>query len=385
MNIQAHRRILAGAPDAIRVVVIEGPDAFLGMRADWDALFSRCGRPQQVFQSHLLLTLWARSYSELARGIVVIAAYQGDELFAALPLIRRRRFGLDALQFMGTPVAQFDDMLLDERCGPAELNAIWAAVAGLGADYLEARRVRADSDFWRIGPHDSRTFEKLEAPFACLATRVGDDGPGAAYSSKDRSNHRRRLRRLGERGTLTLGVYTPGSRAVALALEAIAMKRRFLRRIGVLTSAVNAPEFAGFFAGAAADPASGLLVSTVELDGRPVAIDLSFIAKGTGFGHVLATDPEFEREAVGNLLVHHVFESARAAGADTFDLLAPADSYKLRHADAATPVESRIYPLSASGRLVASAYVHAMPVARRAARLVASWRRQKTPASDEQG
>lgn len=154
------------------------------------------------------------------------------------------------------------------------------------------------------------------------------------------------------------------------------MKRAFLRRIGVLTSAVNAPEFAHFFEAAAGDASSGMLVSTIELDGRPIAIDLSFICKDTGFGHVLASDPEFEKEGVGNQLVHHVFAAAKTAGAKTFDLLAPADPYKMRHADGATGVQSLLFPFTGLGRLAGLAYMHGLPAARQALTKLRSGRSQ---------
>lgn len=365
MNIQAYSRLASAMLEEPRVVVVHGLDGFLAMEAEWNALFARCGQPQQVFQSHRLLSLWAEAYAELSREIVVIAAYCGDDLIAALPLVRRTRFGMTALYFMGVRIAQFDDMLLDPRCDRTTLDTIWAALASLAADYLEARRIRADAAFQCFRDKEHLAFEQMEAPFACLKRHVDGDGPGEAYSAKDRSNFRRRQRRLGERGKLAMTTYPAGTKAGELALEAIAMKRGFLRRMGVLTSAVNAAEFAAFFASAASDPASGLLVSTIEIDDRPVAIDLSFLCKQTGFGHVLATDPEYEREGVGNQLVHHVFASAKAVGATSFDLLAPADSYKIRHADGTTAVESLVYPFNARGRLAALTYKHGLPAARR--------------------
>lgn len=379
MNIQTGHRPQQKDAAGIRMRVVEGLDGFLALREDWNTLFERCAQPHQVFQSHLLLSLWAGSYGELSRDIVAVTAWRGDRLVAALPLVRMRKAGVTMLRIMGARIAQFDDMLLDPECDNATKEHLWQAVAGLGADYLDVRRVRADSALRQVLQGRGQPFEVSEAPFACLATRVGRDGPGEAYSAKERSNFRRRLRRIGERGHLSMNTYPAGSHAVSLAMEAIAMKRRFLRRIGVLRSAVNAPEFASFFAGAAADPKSGLFVSTIEIDGRPVAIDLSFLCKGTGFGHVLASDPEWEREAVGSLLVHHVFAAAREAGTATFDLLAPADPYKMRHADGTTPVASHIYPFTAKGRLVAAAYRRGVPVARRLAHLAARLRSRKGP------
>lgn len=379
MNIQTGHRPAHKDAAGVRMRVVEGLDGFLALREDWNILFERCAQPHQVFQSHLLLSLWARSYGELSRDMAVVTAWQGERLVGALPLVRVRTAGAVALRLMGARIAQFDDMLLDPDCDPDTRARLWTAIGELGADYLDVRRVRADSALRQVLQGCGQPFEMSEAPFACLATRVGKDGPGEAYSSKERSNFRRRLRRLGERGHLSMTTYPAGSHAVSLAMEAIAMKRRFLRRIGVLRSAVNAPEFASFFAGAAADPKSGLFVSTIEIDGRPVAIDLSFLCKGTGFGHVLASDPEWEREAVGSLLVHHVFAAAKEAGTTTFDLLAPADPYKMRHADGTTPVASHIYPFTAKGRLVGTAYRWGVPAARRLAHFAAKLHNRKGP------
>jgi hypothetical protein len=54
----------------------------------------------------------------------------------------------------------------------------------------------------------------------------------------------------------------------------------------------------------------GLLISIIELDGQPIGLDLSFLCKGVGFGHALATDGAFDKEGLGQLLVHHVFTEA---------------------------------------------------------------------------
>lgn len=381
MNIHAHNPLTTAA--TTRVSVLRGVDAFLALERDWNELFARASQPHQVFQSHALLSIWTRAYAQMAHGAVVIAAWQGNRLVAALPLVRRRMLGGNFLQFMGSRISQFDDMLLDSAaCGETVRAQIWATLRQLDADFLEVRRLRSDAAFNKLPAGPFRTIETLAAPMACLTARVGSDGPGDGYSAKDRSNYRRRIRRLNERGAFAMTTCEPGAQAVSLAMEAIAMKRAFLRRHGILSSAVNAPEFASFFAQAAADPASGLLVSTLELDGRPIAVDLSFICKTTGFGHVLASDPEFERDGVGSLLVHHVLANAKAAGAAAFDLLAPADPYKLRHSDGSTPVESRIYPFNLRGRLAAAAYGYGLPVARRATGALARLRSRAPEVAD---
>lgn len=347
------RRIHAPPSNDVTVEIVRGLAAFETMQSEWDALFRRSAAPHQIFQNHAFLRAWARAYAGGGADLIVVAVRATGRLVAIVPLVRRRRLGVEVLQFMGAPVAQFDDILLDDsHAGPA-LEAIRMAVAGLGADLLEARRVREDGAFWRMPGQKPFVFEEMHAPFADLATRVADGEPGQAYSSKDRSNYRRRLRRLGERGKLEFRSTGPGAEAAELATQAVTIKAAALRQDGVDWGTVGCAKFSDFFRRLATDPASGLLVSIIELDDRPIGIDLSFLCKGVGFGHVLATDGAFDKEGLGQMLVHHVFAEAKAKGVRRFDLLAPADPYKRHHADGATRVESRAYAFTAKGRLAA--------------------------------
>jgi len=365
-DITALRRLHAPPADAVTVEMVRGLAGFEAMQPEWDALFRRCATPHQIFQNHAFLSAWARAYAGEGAEVTVIAARAAGRIVAIVPLVRRRHLGLDMLRFMGAPVAQFDDILLDDGHADAALEAIRAALAGLGADLLEARRVREDGAFWRMPGKTPLVFEEMEAPFADLSARVADGQPGQAYSSKDRSNYRRRLRRLGERGKLQFRSIGAGGEAAALATQAITMKAAALRRDGADWGTVGCAKFSDFFCRLADDPASGLLVSIIELDDRPIGIDLSFLCKGVGFGHVLATDGAFDKEGLGQLLVHHVFAESKTKGASRFDLLAPADAYKRHHADGATRVESRAYAFTARGRMAAQiGYKMVMPAARK--------------------
>ena len=355
----------------VTIEIVRGLAGFEALQPEWEALFKRSAAPHQIFQNHAFLRSWARAYAGDGSNLVVVAGRAAGKLVAVVPLVGRRRLGLEVLKFMGSPVAQFDDMLLDEAYAETVLAMIGPAIAGLGADLLEARRLREDGAFWLMPGDAPLVFEEMEAPFADLAVRVADGQPGQAYSSKDRSNYRRRLRRLGERGQLRFRSIGPCGEAVQLAAQAITLKAAALRRDGVDWGTVGCAKFGDFFRYLADDPASSLLVSIIELNGRPIGIDLSFLCKGVGFGHVLATDGDFDKEGLGQMLVHHVFAEVKSKGAARFDLLAPADSYKRHHADGATRVESRAYAFTAKGRLAARVgYRLAVPAARKLPRSI---------------
>jgi CelD/BcsL family acetyltransferase involved in cellulose biosynthesis len=366
----------AGAPraaartDEIAISTVDTPEAFLALRPEWDALFARAGLPHQVFQSHAVLRHWANHYLDARMRLCIVTARRAGRLVMVWPLVRQRRFGLVSLRFMGVPVAQYGDVLV-ERSGDeaALLQAGRDAVANLGADLLELRKLRADSVLTISGLVARAVLcERLDAPFADLRRRVGTDGPSLAYASRERSNHRRRLRRLSERGAIDLSMVEPGPEAADLAVAAIAMKQAALLRHGVLAPTISDPRFSALFRDLAGDAAGGspLRIATLFCDGAPIGLDLSLDCKGISFGHVIATHPQHERGGVGGLLVHHSFTCAVARGNAVFDMLAPADLYKHEHADGLTSVTDCVLPLSWKGRLaVESGLMHWRPLLKR--------------------
>jgi CelD/BcsL family acetyltransferase involved in cellulose biosynthesis len=379
--------------EALTVAVIEDVEGFLALREEWDALFARAALPQQVFQSHVVLRHWARHYLDSgsrrigtesskcekrdlhhrvrawllrktgshffapcsSSRLSIVTLRRGGVLAMIWPLVRERRLGIDTLRFMGIPIAQFGDVLVERDGREALLQAGWQALRRLGADIFEARKLRADSILAESGLlAGAVVLERLDAPFADLNARVGRDGPSAIYPARERSNHRRRLRRLGERGPIGFAMEGPGPEAAALAGQAVAMKQVALRRHGIIAPTIADPRFSAFFRDFAGDAAGGspLRVALIGCAGLPIGIDLSLDCKGTSFGHVIATHPDHERGGVGGILIHHSFASARQRGSAIFDLLAPADAYKLEHADGATAVRDLALPLSLKGRLV---------------------------------
>lgn len=349
-------RSLAERPaPGLSIEIVSDRDRFMRLKPEWDALFARAGRPHQLFQRHGFLRNWCDHYLDAGDRLCIVAGRSEGRLVMLWPLVRSRRCGLELARVMGAPVAQFADVLVEAGADRERwLERGWAALTRLGVDLLELTRLRADSALGhagriaRIAP-----VQPEQAPFADLALRVAPDGPSIAYPARDRSNYRRRLRRLSERGEIGFVSLGPGPGAGELAGLAVALKRQTLVQHGIAAPTVADPRFGAFFAGLAGDAGdeAGLRLSVVTCDGRPVGIDLSFDCQGRSFGHLIATDPDFEREGLGRVLVHHAFASARNRGSTIFDLLAPADPYKLEHADGAVAVADFAVPLSWRGQL----------------------------------
>ncbi len=364
------------------VEILTGRDAFLALKPEWDALFSRVGLPHQLFQRHAFLRHWCDHYLAADDRLCLVAGREAGRLVMLWPLERRRRLGLELVRLMGAPVAQFGDILIEPGSRREHwLERGWEALRRHGIDLVELRLVRADGALGHCSRLSLTTpVVRQEAPFADLALRVAPDGPSLAYPPRDRSSYRRRLRRLTERGEIAFANVAPGEEARTLAEQAVAMKREALVQHGIVAPAVADPRFARFFAALAADSAdeAGLRLSIITCDDRPIGIDLSFDCKGRSFGHVIASDPGFEREGLGRVLIHHAFASALKRGNSIFDLLAPADPYKREHADGAVPVRDFTVPLSWRGQLACDfALPHLRPALKAIVkRLPAAWVRR---------
>lgn len=364
------------------VEILAGRDAFLALKPEWDALFSRVGLPHQLFQRHAFLQHWCDHYLAADDRLCLVAGREAGRLVMLWPLERRRRLGLELVRLMGAPVAQFGDILIEPGSQREHwLERGWEALRRHGIDLVELRLIRADGALGHCSRLSLTTpVVRQEAPFADLALRVAPDGPSLAYPPRDRSSYRRRLRRLTERGEIAFANVAPGEEARTLAEQAVAMKREALVQHGIVAPAVADSRFARFFAALAADRAdeAGLRLSIITCDDRPIGIDLSFDCKGRSFGHVIASDPGFEREGLGRVLIHHAFASALERGSSIFDLLAPADPYKREHADGAVPVRDFTVPLSWRGQLACDfALPHLRPALKAIVkRLPAAWVRR---------
>lgn len=354
-------------PMGIRIHVLKGVKEFKDLRAEWDELYKRAAKPHHVFQSHTFLRHWIECYLGDEARLVVICGWLKNQLAMVWPLVIRRKMGVDIVTFMGAPVAQFFDVLVeDHEERSLLLNEGWKALLALEADVFVGNNIRQDTLI-----HSCEVMSPVElpgrttAPYAMLSIRVDGEDPGRAYSARERSNYRRRLRRAGDFGQISFSSLQPGAEASVTACKAISFKNRSLLKKSIWSPTVSDPKFRLFFERLATDPDAALRVSTINCDGTEIGVELSFDCNGHTFGHVLATDPDKSLEGIGSVLILRAFISAAARGTHTFEMMAPADQYKMRHADGEISVSHLAVAFTMKGRLYRDIYLkNVQPVAK---------------------
>src|SRR5205807_6190267 len=120
---------------------------FDALEQQWNALFERAGRPSQIFQTFNWLWHWANHFADgESTTLSIIAGWQQSRLIMVWPLVTMRVAGLRQISWMGEPVSQYGDVLVEN--GPGAFNLLrqgWAYVLSLRPDVINLRKTRSDA------------------------------------------------------------------------------------------------------------------------------------------------------------------------------------------------------------------------------------------------
>jgi CelD/BcsL family acetyltransferase involved in cellulose biosynthesis len=101
----------------------------------------------------------------------------------------------------------------------------------------------------------------------------------------------------------------------------------------------------------------GCRIDALTSDGEAAAVEISIMCKDRTVMHVIVFNLQYEKAGAGVLLLEDTFANSFDGTCRVFDLLAPADGYKIDWADAATGVTDWALPVSRKGWLYARLYL----------------------------
>ncbi len=357
----------AGAAGADTFALVSDRAGFDALEGDWNDLFARAGRGAQVFQTFNWNWHWANHY--LAQGsptrgptLALITARRDGRLVMVWPLIKERAAGLTRLAWMGEPVSQYGDVLIEDGPGAdALLREAWSFIVGrLAPDLARLRKVRDDAAVAAVlAEMGALPTQRLEAPYLDLAVAKDFAAYEQRYSPRSRRNRRRLGRRFEERGATGFERHYDGARARELATLALSLKRDWLKDRGLVSPALADPRMDAFFADIAEATTHpvGCQVTALTCDGEAAAIEITMQCKDRRVMHVIVFNLKYEKAGAGVLLLEETIAKSFDGATRMFDLLAPADGYKLDWADAVTGVTDWALPLSRKGWLYARLYL----------------------------
>lgn len=346
----------------LQIDVVTGAAALAAHASEWNSLFDRAGQPSQLFQTHAFATHYAETYglgaasaSPCACRLAIVTARRDGRLVMVWPLVESRRFGVVSLSWLGEPVAQYGDVLLDPSEPAIEtLQAAYAFICNeIRPDAIRLRKVRSDA---AVAPFLASLgiapASLVEAP--CVTLAAGGSPFENRQNGKAKKNRRRLMRRLEECGSVVFRELPPGEAAASALSAGLADKRDWLKRRGIVSPALGDPRVDRMLHRVVTDPdrATGSTVFELSLDGRPVAFALGFRCKRRLMLHMITYAADMEKHGVGVLNLEAILRLAEAEGLDAVDLLPPKAEYKLDWADASVAAGDYNIGLSARGRIM---------------------------------
>jgi CelD/BcsL family acetyltransferase involved in cellulose biosynthesis len=308
---------------------------------------------------------WWRHYADGAT-LAVHVAWRGDRLVGALPLCRRRRFGLGVTEFIGGTRAPLADLMVapNEDSGTALRLALRAAQPS--GDYADLFGLPAGSRLTAaLPPGALALIERLEAPVLDLSP--GWDAVYEGLASKTRADRRRHRRKLEQAGAVGLSVARTAEDLGPALEEAFRLHAlRWRRRRDA--SGFGTPVGKSFHRAAVLRLARQDIprLVTLSLDGRPIAFALYLQLERTIYGLTMGFDPEYARFSPGMEALFCALETAAAEGARRVEFLGTAAEHKLRFTHRLEPIyEGLGLASSPQGRAAVEAVTRGIRIRRR--------------------
>lgn len=333
-----------GAPDAstgaLRVVVVDSPEAWRALAPAWNALLARSAA-DTVFLTWEWLSTWAACFGGPDLGLFILTVYDGRELVGVAPwCIRRRGVGplrIRKVEFLGAPEAGSD--YLDVFAAPGREREVARALhdflhgeARGRWDVLHLRDVPAGSTFLvhflSLLQMEGR-FVEMRAGSVCpvVPLPATTDEFTSTRSGRHRQRQARDWRILAAQGKVHLW-----RDLLAGTGEGIGCFLDLYRR--TRPEPID-PRFLAFVEQATAKLAARgwVQVDCLSLDGRAIAGLLHLRYSGRLSMYLMAVDRSFSTKvSLGSVIVGRCLEQAIQDGFHVYDFLKGTEPYKFRWA-----------------------------------------------------
>jgi CelD/BcsL family acetyltransferase involved in cellulose biosynthesis len=370
----------------LQLELIRSRAAFDALEPEWDALFARAAKSHQAFQRFGWLWHWCNHFGGEGRSAPSLAIVTGrvsGRLVMVWPLVVERVAGLKQLAWMGDPVSQYGDVLAEPQfASTAYLRQAYEhAVSASGADLVLLRKVRSDAVVAPLlAEINAPVVATEEAPFIDWSGMAGPKAFEDSLPAKSKRNRRRLMRRLEERGAVSIEELQPGESCSSATSIALAHKRSWLQRKKEYSRAFNDRRLDTFFAAVASGkgPDAGVSASVLRCGGEATSVNVALRCKGRELLHIIVYNSKFEKSGAGVLHMEATLRRAAEQGTAIYDFLAPRHDYKLAWASGSIAVNDHAIACNGAGWLVSDVYWKTIrPLLKRVVAAVADRRRPK--------
>jgi CelD/BcsL family acetyltransferase involved in cellulose biosynthesis len=305
---------------------------FVALAGEWDRLVLALDRPTP-FLLHGWCLEWLRRNQGSAQLAVEVAVSHG-RLLAALPLVSERWMTFTVGRFIGGAGIVFADALVAPDASSSTVAALVDRASAGAVDFASLRNLPEGSNLATVAGPERLQLQRHQRTARWYLDGDWEQAYRSRTTSRFRNLHHRRQRQLGELGRMEMRV-ARSPRELEHALED-AFRLHALRWRG-------RPDRSGFGTEAGKAFHRSLLrrlapsgvprITTLSIDGRPIAFMYALIVRDSMFVFRLAFDPTFGKFSPGLITNLAAIEDAARDGAAVVDFLPGEERYKLELAN----------------------------------------------------
>ena len=297
---------------------------------DWQRLWESDCRGE-IFQTPGWAKAWWRAFGERCT-LCTLAVYEECELVGVVPLVKRA----GVVQFLGTPQADYADIICEERRATdvltAALDALVNRVGGWNECDLQhlAKHSRVVRHYHELPRRLRRCLHVVPTEnYRTIVLREHREEIFRGLLGKQHT--RRRQNKLQKAGHVEFRFLETKAEAEQYLIEFF---RHHVRRMAVIgkKSTCARPEFCSFLRALVGelDLRDGLRFAVLELDGRALAWAFGFEANGKFLLYQHTFDVDAWDYTPGEVLLWKLLEYAKGSIPREFDFGSGAEAYKNR-------------------------------------------------------
>ena len=296
------------------------------------------GESAEPFFQPYWFSSFARTFAS-DRCVHIIFAQRGERVLGVLPLMRQRTFfgsvPARTLHSLSNVHSCRFDLSVSSADRESAAHAMWDTLRADDTwDVIEVEHVPAGGGFesvMKLAAYDGFLIGKwptLLSPYMSIPQGVTDIFAGCPERFAGfRRTHLKSLKKLEKQGRVTctsMSHFDPCFFDTFLAMEGAGWKGK---AGGAIACAPVVESFYRTVLKAASD-AGHLLCHSLNLDGRPIAMDIGLMMNGRYYSPKIAHDPAFSKYSPGQLLIRHTIQHVAEIGGSRYDFVGPRSHHK---------------------------------------------------------
>ncbi|MEM9330663.1 MAG: GNAT family N-acetyltransferase [Pseudomonadota bacterium] len=350
--------------------VLECRDSIQSMREikeQWLSLEGIAGDDFDYFQTFDWCFTWCENFScqEGAQDAPVpqVFVLSCDGVISMIwPLMKvRAGAGLTFLESMTEPMGQYSNVLRDEKRVDVDIAKwVWNEIKSCTyVDAIALNHYPADGFLDQV-LGDEGLDETIQYVSSILNFGEIDNWEAytATFSKSQRKQRGRRLKKLEAEGELSFAVhFHHETRFAELVNVAIDMKREWLTETGRHSQSLFEDRSKVFLASLGqhvSEPKQGPFVFSMDIDGHPIAIEISMLKGDHYYSYLGAIDLKWKDFSPGKVQMELAQKWAMENDIQYYDFLSDPSDYKKTWTNMIAPMKTRYFPISTRGRIYCS-------------------------------